>query len=215
MAEQELRMLYLIGGPPRCGKTIVSKRLAQRTGCSRVPTDYLGTAFSNYIPETERPLRYPVLPERGDARYAKYTTQEIITHYQVKAETCWPGIRDYAIYSLYDAHDTVIEGFHIEPRLLPELRQECPQFAFQAVFLTRSDSARLRDDLIKSVDPEDWVLKFTRQEPTYVRIAEMVVAYSAYFRIEAGKYGFPVFEMDDNFLERVKDVTQYLIDVRT
>jgi 2-phosphoglycerate kinase len=208
-------MLYLIGGPPRCGKTLVAKRLAQRTGCSRVPADYLGTAFSNYIPEAERPKRYPVLPERGDARFAKYTAQEIIEHYQIKAETCWPGIRDYAIYSLYDAHDSVIEGFHIEPRFLPELRRECPQFAFQAVFLVRSDSRRLRDDLTKSVDSEDWVLKFAREAATYERIAEMVVAYSAYFRAEANKYGFPVFEMDERFLERVEDVTQYLVDERS
>jgi 2-phosphoglycerate kinase len=205
-------MLYLIGGPPRCGKTLVAKRLAQRTGCSRVPTDYLGTAFSNYIPETERPRRYPVLPERGDARFAKYTAQEIIAHYQIKAETCWPGIRDYAIYSLYDAHDTVIEGFHIEPRFLPELRRECPQFVFQAIFLIRSDSARLRDDLTKSVDPEDWVHKFARHEATYARIAEMVVEYSRYFHGEASKYGFPIFDMDDSFLERVEDITGYLID---
>jgi 2-phosphoglycerate kinase len=204
-------MLYLIGGPPRCGKTLVSKRLAQRVGCSRVPADYLGTAFSNYIPASEHPQRYPVLPERGDARFAKYTAQEIIAHYQVKAETCWPGIRDYAIYSLYDAHDTVIEGFHIEPRFLPELRQECPQLPFKAVFLTRSDSAGLRADLTKSRDPHDWALNYTRQEATYARIAEMVVAYSAYFRAEANNYGFPVFDMDENFLQRVEDVTQFLL----
>lgn len=207
-------MLYLIGGPPRCGKTLVAKRLAQHTGCSRVPADYLGTAFSNYIPEIERSRRYPVLPERGDARFARYTAQEIIDHYQTKAETCWPGIRDYAIYSLYDAHDTVLEGFHIEPRFLPELRRECPQFAFQAIFLARSDSERLRDDLTKSVDPEDWVLKNVRQEATYARIADMVVEYSRYFRGEADKYGYPVFEMDENFLDRVEDIAQYLVGER-
>ena len=207
-------MLYLIGGPPRCGKTLVAKRLAQRTGCSRVPADYLGTAFSNYIPETERSKRYPVLPERGDARFARYTAQEIIAHYQVKAETCWPGIRDYAIYSLYDAHDTVIEGFHIEPRFLPELRRECPQFAFQAIFLIRSDGERLRDDLTKSVEPGDWVVNYVRQDATYARIADMVVEYSRYFCAETDKYGFPTFEMDDNFLQQVEDVTEFLMDKR-
>jgi hypothetical protein len=123
-----------------------------------------------------------------------------------------PGIRDYAIYSLYDSHDTAIEGFHIEPRFLPELRREYPQFAFQAVFLIRSNSRRLRGDLTKSVDPEDWVLKFAQEKVTYERIAEMVVAYSAYFRAEANRYGFPIFEMDENFLERIEDVTQYLVD---
>ena len=74
---------------------------------------------------------------------------------------------------------------------------------------------RLRDDLTKSADPQDWALKYARREITYVRIAEMVVAYSAYFRAEAGKYDFPVFEMDENFLERVEDVTQYLVDRST
>lgn len=41
-------MIYLVGGPPRCGKTTAARRLAERLCCSRLPVDYLTTALMGY-----------------------------------------------------------------------------------------------------------------------------------------------------------------------
>src|SRR6476620_10599326 len=77
-SSQEHMMLYLIGGAPRCGKTTVARQLAKTRCCSRVPADYLGTAFTNYIPATELQERYPAWQTATvDERYERYSSAEI------------------------------------------------------------------------------------------------------------------------------------------
>lgn len=204
-------MIYLIGGAPRCGKTTVARNLGQACCCSYVPADYLGTAFTNYIAEVELPARYPAWNVATvDERFATYATTEIITNYRTKAETVWPGLRDFIVYALYQQHDMIIEGYQFEPRFVHELCVTYSQFPITAVFLCREQIDAIRDDLKKSTDPEDWVLQSTTQEVTWTRIATMVRQYSVFFREEATKYNLVTFNMDQSFPERVTEVTAYL-----
>jgi 2-phosphoglycerate kinase len=209
-------MLFVIGGPPRCGKTTVAQRLTSLRPCSRVPTDYLGTAFTNYIPPTELPTRYPDWQTATvDARYERYTAVDIITNYRTKAATSWPGIRDFLSYALYDQHDMVVEGYHLEPAFVAELVAAHPQFAIHALFLYRTDTAQLQDDLRRSTDPEDWVLRSATTPRTFQRIAAMVADYSTFFVQEARVYGFPVVTMDGVYADRISAATAHLLDSRT
>lgn len=204
-------MIYLIGGAPRCGKTTVARNLTQACCCSHVPADYLGTAFSNYIPESELQARYPSWNVATvDERFATYSTIEIIANYRTKAETVWPGLRDFIVYALYQQHDMIVEGYQLEPRFVHELRVTYPQFPITAVFLCREQIDAIRDDLKKGTDPEDWVRKSTTQAITWTRIATMVRQYSAYVREEATKYNLATFDMDQSFPERVTEVVTYL-----
>ena len=89
-------MIYLIGGPPRCGKTILARRLAGLVGCPWLQTDYLETAFSSYFPPGEYDLQRlalgPDVPRgrRNDALYATSSAAEIIAHYRALAKRAWP-----------------------------------------------------------------------------------------------------------------------------
>ena len=193
-------MLYLIGGAPRCGKTTVARQLAQRQCCSRLAADYLGTAFTNYIPATELQTRYPDWHTTTvDERYERYTTHEIITNYRTKAATTWPGLRDVLSYTLYEQHEIVVEGYHLEPAFVHELVTTHPQFRIQALFLYRTGAAQLQEDLQRSTDPQDWVMRSATQATTFERIAAMVTQYSRFFKTEAELYGFPVSSMDGSF----------------
>jgi hypothetical protein len=192
-------MLYLIGGAPRCGKTTVARQLAQALCCSRVPADYLGTAFTNYIPEAELARRYPPWNTvTVDQRYATYSTAEVITNYRTKAATVWPGLRDFLIYAMYDQHEMVVEGYHLEPAFVHELRTTYPQFPLTvtAVFLCRTQCDQVQVDLRQSTDSTDWVLRSATAPVTFSRIATMVCAYSNLILAEAHTYGFPTFRMD-------------------
>ncbi len=79
-----------------------------------------------------------------------------------------------------------------------------------AVFLVKHDDQKFIDDIHKSTTLNDWVLRKTKHEATYEKIAKMVVEYSGYFEKEAKKYDLPVFQMDNDFTVRVKEVMQYL-----
>lgn len=204
-------MLYLIGGAPRCGKSSVAKQFATARCCSRVPTDYLGTAFSNYLAPTERQTRYPDWQTATvDERYERYSAAEVIANYRTKAATTWQGLRDFLIYALYDNHDLVVEGYHLEPAFVDELRTNYPQFQIQALFLCRTDIEQLQLDLQRSTDPQDWVLRSATQPVTFERVASMVCQYSALFQAEATTYGLPVCIMDGPFEQRIAQAVALL-----
>jgi 2-phosphoglycerate kinase len=197
-------MLYLIGGPPRCGKTTIAKRLAASLGCSRVPADYLSTAFTNYVPVGDLPTRYPAWNTATiDERYQRYVATEIIENYRTKAATTWPGLRDFLSYALYDQHTMVVEGYQIEPAMVHELQTAHPQFAIRVLFLIKEDRQQLAADLHRSTDPEDWVLRSASLPETFERVATMVGTYSQLYREAAKHYNYPVCVMDGPYEARL------------
>ncbi len=197
-------MLYLIGGAPRCGKITLARQIAKMRCCTRVPADYLGTAFTNYIPATELQDRYPDWQTATvDERYDRYATSEIIANYRTKAATTWPGLRDFLIYALHDHHKMVVEGYHLEPAFVQELCTSYQQFPIHAIFLYRTQSEQLQIDLQRSTDPQDWVLRSATTPATFERVAAMVCQYSAFFQAEAQTYGFPLCSMDGPFTSRI------------
>jgi 2-phosphoglycerate kinase len=204
-------MLYLIGGAPRCGKTTLARQLAQALGCSHVPADYLGSAFANYIPAAELPQRYPAWATATvDQRFATYTTAQIIANYRTKAATVWPGLRAFCEYALAQRHAMVIDGYQLEPRLIQELIDAYPQLPISAAVLTRTQIDRIRDDLIATTTPDDWIGQSTTQAITFTRIAEMVSHYSLYFSTEAARYQIASFDMDAGFHNQIAEAVAYL-----
>jgi 2-phosphoglycerate kinase len=204
-------MLYLIGGAPRCGKTTLARHLAQALCCSYVPVDYLGTAFATYIPAAELPQRYPAWRTASvDERFATYTTAQIIATYRTKAATVWPGLRAFCEYALVQRHPLVLDGYQLEPRFIHELLVSFPQFPIAAVVLTRTHVERIRDDLTKGDDPDDWVRRSTTQAGTFTLIAEMVSQYSQYFAAEAAHYHLASFDMDVEFHAHIANAMIYL-----
>jgi 2-phosphoglycerate kinase len=208
-------MLYLIGGPPRCGKTTVAKRLAAALGCSRVPADYLSTAFTNYIAPEDLPTRYPSWNTATiDERYQRYSAHEIITNYRTKAATAWPGLRDFLSYALYDQHTMVVEGYQIEPAMVHELQATHPQFPIRVLFLIKDDRQQLEADLRRSTDPEDWVLRSASLPETFERIAALVSSYSEFIRETANHYSYSVCVMDGPYEARLVAAMNHLIALR-
>jgi 2-phosphoglycerate kinase len=203
-------MLYLIGGAPRCGKTTLAGQLSQALGYSHVPVDYLGSAFANYIPASELPQRYPAWGTATvDERFATYTASQVIANYRTKAATVWPGLRAFCEYALFQRHPMVLDGYQLEPRFVHELIEAHPQFSIAAVVLTRMHVERIRDDLITTTAPEDWVGQSTTQAITFTRIAEMVSQYSQYFSAEAACYQLAEFDMDVGFHDKIAQAAAY------
>lgn len=197
-------MIYLIGGPPRCGKTTLARRLATETNCSWFPVDYLSTAVSNYIAPAELPTRYPQLPRNNDTRFTAFSAAEIVGVYRTKAATTWPALRDFIAYAHADyehdaGRDFAFEGYQVEPSYVHALDAELGPAAVRAVFLYREDAAAIVADLRHGSGPHDWVLNHTHEPATFGRIAAMIAHYSAFFREEAAACGFAAINLDDGF----------------
>jgi 2-phosphoglycerate kinase len=213
-------MIYLIGGPPRCGKTTLARQLARLVQSPWLHTDYMASAFSRYfLPgayDAQVPARDPGPEATGannnDLLYARYTAAQTIAYYRARARQVWPGVQSFIEYALFDGEDLIIEGHHIDPALADSFAVPADttvDSTVRRIFLVREDANGLAASLKRGGGRNDWVLKGTRQEVTFERIAQMVTLYSADIRADAESRGFPVVTTDGDFdaqLVRALDV---------
>lgn len=90
-------MIYLIGGPPKCGKTTLAKALSKSLGIPWVSTDTLENVIKPYMNEKDFTNRFPVGYQRGkdnDEKYSKYSISEIIEAYNQQAKTVFQAMEE-------------------------------------------------------------------------------------------------------------------------
>jgi 2-phosphoglycerate kinase len=205
-------MIYLIGGPPKCGKTTLAKTLSKSLGIPWVSTDTLQCVIKPYMNEEDSLKKFPTNYQRGkdnDEKYSKFSSKEIIEAYQQQAKTVYQAIDMFAICEITDGNDFIIEGYHIEPELVTELIRKYPE-KIKSIFLVKSDKEKFVGDIKKSTTPNDWIIARTKNEETYQKIATMICEYGNFFEKESEKHGFRVLNMDDDFDNRIKKATEYL-----
>ena len=120
-------MLYLIGGPPRCGKTALSTALARKLQIPYFSIDHITSVIPPYISPERQDESFPLralrqqLDNDNDRFFQTYSPEEIVTVYQKQAATCWPGIRSFIKYAIEDEHSLILEGWQILPHFLDEI----------------------------------------------------------------------------------------------
>jgi len=168
-------VIYLLGGPPCCGKTTVARQLARASGSAWMHTDYLATAFAAYAHTDDASAPQLALPpgmpreRRNDARYARYTATEVVAHYRALAGRAWPGLRAIIEYALFDGESLVLEGFHFDPALLRDwLAGDGAGYAgdVMPVFLVREEPTDIERALRRGGHARDWVTTQTRDGPS-------------------------------------------------
>ena len=210
-------MIYLIGGPPRCGKTTLAKRLSKRLKISWISTDTLENVAGAYWTKEElvknRPysnLRSKDGDRNNDTFYEKYSPKKIMSVLKGQARPIFLAIEMVAVCEITDGNDYIIEGYHIIPSLANKLRKKYGEKNVKAVFLTKHDEIKFARDVKKSTTPNDWLLVLTKKEETFVKVGNMIVEYSKYFYTEAKKYGLKVFNMDERFNKKINEIVNYL-----
>ncbi len=82
-------MIYLIGGSPRSGKSILAKRLARKINCPWISIDDLRFFASPYVKKDKLPFDR-MYPNDTDLFFSKFRPQKIIRAEIVESHTLWP-----------------------------------------------------------------------------------------------------------------------------
>ncbi len=84
--------IYFIGGPPKCGKTTIAKRLSKETGIPWISADTLQNIVWAYTPQPEHEARFPHTYMKGDTpdeTYTQHSVDEIVTQYIAQGKTTY------------------------------------------------------------------------------------------------------------------------------
>jgi 2-phosphoglycerate kinase len=204
-------MIYLIGGPPKCGKTTLAKAMSKELYIPWISADTLQNIVWAYTSDEKRTDLFPhkhLRGENNDDSYAEHSTETIIKSYIEQSKASYDAIAMMAETYLVDKDDFIVEGYQVTPEIVDHIHQKYGKEHVRAVFLVRNDARQFVEDIYKSATPNDWIIRRTKNESTYPKIAKMVVEYSDYFQKEAKKYDLPVFQMDKDFDNQISELVQ-------
>ncbi|MFA5076339.1 MAG: hypothetical protein WC480_02900 [Patescibacteria group bacterium] len=199
-------MIYLVGGPPRCGKTTLTKMMSKKFGISWISSDTLEAVSRVYTPKKQWPKKYPYsfLRRKKGARnnddfYSTYSAAQIISALNREARAVYEAIDTVIACEIADGKDYIIEGCQLLPSFVKQMINKYGQKNVRAVFLTKHDEQKFARDVHKSITTNDWLLVLTKKPETFVKVGKMVSRYSKYFDQETKKYGLRAINVDTDF----------------
>lgn len=151
-------MIYLIGGPPKCGKTTLAKKLSRQAHIPWVSTDTLQSVARAYLSKEDIKKRLPFNQAQwktNDEKYTHLSPQRIVQEYRIKGRGVYPAIDMFCISEIKDGNDYIVEGYHVTPQIAAQLIKKYGRKYFRALFLVRNDAKKFVHDAKKSSTPND------------------------------------------------------------
>ena len=210
-------MIYLIGGPPRGGKTTLAEALAKKKSIPYFSIDHVASVIGPYVPAGEYKRAFPlhIAAEESsysnDVFYAKYSSRQVVDFYLRQAETCWPGVENFIKYALEDEHDLILEGWQILPCFLRSVITSENQPRLKILFLYKADMEAIVAGLKANRAKNDWVIKNTKNESTFPAIAGMISRFGSYIEAEAEKYNLQAINTDFDFKQKIAGSLRMLL----
>ncbi len=204
-------MIYLIGGPPRSGKTTLAKRLSSRLRIGWVSVDILESVVREHTLKKNYKKLFPknILREKtrgsNDEMYEKFSFKKIADAYITQGKASQKAIEIFIGDCIREGHDFIVEGHQLHPRLVQKLVTLFPK-DIRFVFLIKKDERLLTEGFQKNKAKSDWVLQKTKNKETLKKIAKMLSYFGERIEKEAEKRGFSVYATDKDFLKTIMSV---------
>lgn len=197
-------MLYLIGGPARCGKSTLSKEVAIRTGSQLLHTDFIRPAMES-VASGEDLAALRLRPKESE-----YTPDQWIEQLRIRDAVIWRGIKKIIDSVIQHGDDIVVEGV-IWPDYAAEVAD---QYSLKAAFIvdTHLDDHATRITQLAAADDTDnnWMKNWDQDRLT--NWAAYNVARSQRVAELAVEHCFPVYDIADGGISHAQDrALQYLI----
>ena len=214
--DSTIRMIYLIGGAPRCGKTTIAQQLSKRLRVPWISADTLESIVTEYFSDEELDQCLPKRRMRvqtkhsNDLMYSTFTAKQIVNAYRKQAKATQKAIEMLVLVQEQEGQDYIIEGYQVHPALMKKLIKKYGAHHVRAMVVTRFDVEGIVKGCLSHKAKSDWFTQKTKDPATYPKIATMIAQYSRTFEREAKKLGIQTINMDQNFNEQVKEAVRRL-----
>ena len=143
-------MIYLIGGPPKCGKTTLAKKLSLNSKIPWVSADTIQNVIKPYVDGSDFNSIFPVSSANfssNDEKYNLLSTDEIIKSYRAQAKSMFAAIEAFVLSEITEGNDYIVEGYHLEPQYIDTLTQSHPG-KVKGIVLAKFNEEFTDDDLL-------------------------------------------------------------------
>ena len=189
-------MIFLLGGPPRVGKSIISSQIRQKHAVSVISTDTLGAVLESVLnPETVPDLfvfsKFNKIPMAERVELIVKGPTDLVDYVRKESHVVWKAVEAFVRRENDEGRDALIEGVAV----LPELMSQLEDIPHRVVFIGNQGEDH-KENIKKSAaeNEHDWMRGVDDQ---YIgAFATFVRRMSAYIEQEAKKYGFEYIEMD-------------------
>jgi hypothetical protein len=183
-------MLYLLGGSPRAGKSMMAKQFLSETGVPYFGLDYLKMGLARGRPELG------VDPNGGDL---------------IIAQQIWPVVRGMAMTYVENREDCLLEGTYLLPEYVAELQQILKD-SIRACFVGFAEIdtwEKVRQ--IRDYGAQNGELDWSSDDDDEARQkVEFLKEFSMYVKAECEKHGLTYFESAPNHAETINRVVRFL-----
>ena len=208
-------MIYLIGGSPRCGKTILAKKISQKEKISWISTDVIYPIVLKSIPKSQIKSKFPQTAMKtpsGKFRFDVYSPEAMLKAQLVEATTMWPGIKELIYYLINRQQDFIIEGVHLLPKYINKLKRADIWKNIKVIYLVKRNIDNIIKGFPKNKNEYDWMIQtIIGNKERLKKAAKMVQIKSEYFYKETKKYHLKIFNTDTNFVQKLRDSQYYLL----
>jgi 2-phosphoglycerate kinase len=198
-------MIFLLGGPPKVGKSIIANEIRQKYAVSVVSTDTLGAVLENILdPESVPDLfvfnKFNKIPMAERVKLVTKDPAKLIDYVRQESHVVWKAVDAFIKRENDEGRDVLIEGVAV----LPELMRQLENIPHRVVFIGNQGENH-KGNIKKSAEENahDWIRDVSDQ---YISAFAMFVnLMSAYIEQEAKKYGFEYIEMDKELFGNVTE----------
>jgi len=171
-------MLYILGGAPRAGKSILARQFVVKKQTPYLPLDPLITLLSKGFPKSGIKHLQPFIP---------------------KAKKLWPILKPFLLHTISEEPKYLIEGDAILPKFMPELLDEYRE-EVKVVFLGYAEitpKKKLAEMRKFGGQKDDWVQK--QSDKFMLELIITMVEFSKYLKSECEKYGLSYLDVSTEF----------------
>jgi 2-phosphoglycerate kinase len=206
-------MIYLLGGPPRVGKSKISDEIRRKHAISVVSTDTLGALLEERLnPEAEPDLflfeMFNEMPETDRVKFLLEDPIKLISYVRKESRVVWQAAQAFIGRENDEGRDALIEGVAV----LPEWVRRLENIPHRAVFIGNQGKSH-KENIRKSGEENetDWM---RHASDRYIdAFALFVNRMSLYIEQEANRYGFEYIEMDKVPFENASTMVMTSLDM--
>ncbi len=204
-------MIFLLGGPPKVGKSTISNEIRREHAVSVISTDTLGAVLENVLSPAAAPdlFVFDKFNKMPMAERVKLMTKEptaLIDYVRRESHVVWKAVEAFIRRENDERRDALIEGVAV----LPELVSRLEDVPHRVVFIgNQGENHKENIKKFAEKNEQDWMRNVSDQ---YISAFAMFVKrMSAYIEQEAKEYGFEYIEMDKELFENVTEEVMKLL----